>query len=526
MINSFSRYLVEEEKVVYFAFGRMNPPTIGHGKLMDALAKKAGRNPYFIYLSQSQSPKKDPLEFKSKIKHVRKMFPKHARQVVINNKVTTPFHALSDLYSKGYRKVVMIAGSDRINEYDLRLNKYNGKKGSHGFYNFDGGVKIINAGARDPDAEGAEGASGTKQRGYATDANFTKFAQGLPKTMSNNDARRLFNDVRKGMGLKEENEFKRHVQLQPVSETREKFIEGKLFNIGEQVIIKKTDEVGTITVLGSNYVIVETADRKTRQWLDAVEKIQEEYKYTEGTPEAAAHARKITPGQAKEGNGLWANMHAKKARGEKMRKKGAKGAPTPDQIKRAQEATTPQDTEIADRKGTQPARYHKGLAKATKAVRDRQFKKQAKMSDSNPAAYKDAPGDKEARNKDMPVSKHTKFVRNMMKEDDNQSHVDVAKKRVDREKEIDKKKHDRIMDRARTRDVKKVNMQTEGSFADKSKASGISTGTLKKVYNRGVAAWKTGHRPGTTPQQWGHARVNAFIRKKKQGGLNHDKDLA
>ena len=131
------------------------------------------------------------------------------------------------------------------------------------------------------------------------------------------------------------------------------------------------------------------------------------------------------------------------------------------------------------------------------------------------------------------------------------THVDQTKKRVDHEKEMDKKKHDRMMDRARTRDVKKINMQEYGgppisrkeymkkknkgigysavqedSFADKSKASGISTGTLKKVYQRGVAAWKTGHRPGTTPTQWGHARVNAFIKKKKQGGLNHDKDLA
>ena len=64
------------------------------------------------------------------------------------------------------------------------------------------------------------------------------------------------------------------------------------------------------------------------------------------------------------------------------------------------------------------------------------------------------------------------------------------------------------------------------SLADKAKKSGISVGTLRKVYNRGVAAWKTGHRPGTTPSQWGHARVNAFIVKKKRGGLNHDKDLA
>ena len=493
----------------------MNPPTIGHGKLMDALAAKAGRNPYFIYLSQSNNAKKDPIPYKDKVKHVRKMFPKHGRQIVINKKVITPFFALSDLYSKGYRKVVMVAGSDRVQEYDLRLNKYNGKKSQHGFYNFDGGVKIVSAGQRDADAEGASGASGTKQRKHATDGNFTKFAQGLPKIMSNNDARRLYNDVRKGMGLKEQNEFKRHVQLQPVSETREKFIEGELFDIGEQVIIKKTDEVGTITVLGSNYVIVETAERKTRQWLDAVEKIEEEYspqKHEEGTPAAAALARKMTPGQTKEGNGLWANMHAKKARGEKMRKKGAKGAPTPDQIKRAQES---QDPDIKDREGTQPARYHKGLSKATKIARDRHF--QAKKAGP-------APGDADA--KTIP-SKHTKFVNKMMGEDvkDTNASTDMAKKKIDREKEMDKKKHDRMMDRARIRDVKKINMQ-EASFEDKSKASGISTGTLKKVYQRGVAAWKTGHRPGTTPSQWGHARVNAFISKKKKGGLNHDKDLA
>lgn len=67
---------------------------------------------------------------------------------------------------------------------------------------------------------------------------------------------------------------------------------------------------------------------------------------------------------------------------------------------------------------------------------------------------------------------------------------------------------------------------TEGAIADKAKKSGISAATLRKVYNRGMAAWKTGHRPGTTPQQWGHARVNAFIAKKKKGGLNHDQDLA
>jgi glycerol-3-phosphate O-acyltransferase len=118
-----------------------------------------------------------------------------------------------------------------------------------------------------------------------------------------------------------------------------------------------------------------------------------------------------------------------------------------------------------------------------------------------------------------------------------------VKSRIEREKDKDKIKHTHMMNRARMKDAKasvteyggppisrkeylKQKPMQEASFADKSKASGISTSTLKKVYNRGVAAWKTGHRPGTTPSQWGHARVNAFISKKKKGGLNHDKDLA
>jgi hypothetical protein len=104
---------------------------------------------------------------------------------------------------------------------------------------------------------------------------------------------------------------------------------------------------------------------------------------------------------------------------------------------------------------------------------------------------------------------------------------ELTRDRNRREREMMKKKHDRMLDRARRdKTIKQNTGITEASFEDKSKASGISVGTLKKVYDRGVAAWKTGHRPGTTPSQWGHARVNAFIAKKKKGTLNHDKDLA
>ena len=371
MINRFSEFLVEEEKVGYLVFGRMNPPTIGHGKLLDKLAAVAGRAPYRVYLSQSNDKNNNPLTYSEKVKFARKMFPRHARSIIVDKKVITPFHALSAMYSAGFKKVVLVAGSDRVKEYDLRLNKYNGKKGTHGFFNFNGGIKVVSAGQRDPDSKGAEGASGTKQRGYAKSNDFTGFSQGLSKAISNPDAKKMFNAVRNGMGLKEEHEFKRHIQLKTVSETREAFIKGELFELGEEVIIKSTSEVGKITVIGSNYVIVETSDKTTRQWLDAVEKIEEVAKYEYGTDASVKYMKKTTPGQ--------------------------------------NEDSTPQDSDIKDRKGSQPKDYHRGLKKATKIARDRHFKKHGKKADNDPSAYKPAPGDKKNKGKTKPSTWTKKF---------------------------------------------------------------------------------------------------------------------
>jgi hypothetical protein len=330
MISRFSQYLVEEEKVIYFTFGRMNPPTIGHGKLLDVLAAKAGRNPYKIFLSQSQDVKKNPLSYTDKIKSIRKMFPKHARNVMINKKVKTPFDALTALYDEGYRKVVMVAGSDRIAEYDLRLNKYNGKESGHGLYNFKDGIKMISAGERDPDAEGAEGASGTKQRGFASDNDFIKFSQGLPPAMNTKDARIMFNAVRKGMGLKEEKSFKNHIALEPISEQREAFVAGTLFGLGDSVVIKETQEVCNIVVLGSNYVIVERLDgMRFRKWLDAVEVVESKSGVQPdwGSDEAVKKAKSMTPAQEEKKPGLWANIHARRKKGLPPKKPGEEGYP-------------------------------------------------------------------------------------------------------------------------------------------------------------------------------------------------------
>ena len=336
MINKFSQFLVEEEKVVYFTFGRMNPPTIGHGKLLDVLAAKAGRNPHKVFLSQSQDSKKNPLSYSDKIKSVRKMFPKHARNIMVSKNVKTAMDILPTLYDQGFRKVAMVVGSDRVIEFQTLLNKYNGKEARHGFYNFMD-IKVISAGERDPDAEGVEGMSASKQRQNAAENDFTTFSQGLPAAMNTKDARSMFNAVRKGMGLKEEKNFKNHVALESVSAQREAFVAGTLFGLGDSVVIKETQEVCNVVVLGSNYVIVERADgMRFRKWVDAIEKIDVSEAKTDrwykeqpewGTPESTKKAKEMTPAQEGSKPGLWDNIHARRKKGLSPKKPGDKGYP-------------------------------------------------------------------------------------------------------------------------------------------------------------------------------------------------------
>ena len=276
MINSFKNFLVEEEKTIFFTFGRMNPPTIGHEKLLDVLSRKSGRNPYKVFLSQSQDNKKNPLRYKDKVKAARKMFPKHARSIMLDASVKTVFDALTKLYNEGYKNVAMVVGSDRVREFDVLLKKYNGKKAQHGLYNFQK-ITIISAGDRDPDAEGATGMSASKMRAAASAGDFSQFAQGMPKSLGNVDAKSIYNAVRKGMGLKEQREFKNHVQLEPVSEEREDYVKGNLYSVGDAVIIRETGELCSITHLGTNYVIVESDGKQYRKWLKDIERIEEDY---------------------------------------------------------------------------------------------------------------------------------------------------------------------------------------------------------------------------------------------------------
>ena len=387
MISSFKHYLIEEEKTVFFTFGRMNPPTTGHEKLMNELSKKSGKNPYRVYLSQSTDKKKNPLDFKYKVKTVRKFFPKHARSVMLDKKVKTVFDAVTEMYNDGFKNIAMVVGSDRVNEFNTLLNKYNGVKGRHGLYNFNK-INVISAGDRDPDADDVSGMSASKMRSLANEGDFTQFSQGLPRNVSNSDAKKVYNEVRKGMGLKEQKEYFNKLHFEPVSEKREAYVKGTLYNIGDRVSMLGSDELGSVTSLGTNYVIVESAGKMYRKWLTDIELLE------------------------KEGN-------------QKVK----------------------QDPDIKDKKGTQPAPYYKGLEKSTKTKRLAHFKKYAKMSDDNPAAYKPAPGDAAAKTK---LSKHTLKYRKMYGEDA----VELTKKKIEREKMVDKMKHARMLDRAKVRKIK------------------------------------------------------------------------
>jgi hypothetical protein len=272
-LKHFKEYLKEATGHVTFTFGRFNPPTVGHEKLIEKV-HSLSKGTYRIYASQSHDAKKNPLDYTTKIKFMRKMFPRHARSIIADVKIKTAFDALDSLYAQGYRQVTFVVGSDRVEEFNKTLNKYNGEKRATGFYNFEGGIQVVSAGERDPDAEDVSGMSASKMRAAAGDNNFELFAKGLPSGFK--EAQKLFNAVRAGMGLKESYNFRQHIQLPTLSKEREAYVNGDLFKVGDVIEIKESKELGQIQRLGSNCVIIETYNgNKQRKWLKDVIKVEE-----------------------------------------------------------------------------------------------------------------------------------------------------------------------------------------------------------------------------------------------------------
>jgi len=271
--KSFGQFVEAAIKTVVITYGRFNPPTIGHGVLLDKLASIASTNKftYQVHVSQSLDPKKNPLQYVEKVKILRKMFPKHARSIILNAKAKTIFDVVLQISKNGFTRLILVVGSDRIADFTKLLNKYNGVTLANGeSYNFVDGITVISAGNRDPDADGAEGMSASKMRLAAAENNFIDFKLGLPKAFSAADSQELFNLVRKRMGLKEVNSFWQHTKLENISEVRNKFIRGEIFLLGNRARVIKTGEEVIIVQRGSNYVVTEgvtSLKQIKRRWL-------------------------------------------------------------------------------------------------------------------------------------------------------------------------------------------------------------------------------------------------------------------
>ena len=266
-MKSFTQFVSDlTPKDVVFVFERFNPPTIAHEKLLEKVAETASGSAYRIYSSHFEDAKKNPLKLEEKVKWMRKMFPKYARNVMSDD-VNTVFSICSKLYEQGFTRVTMMTESSRVLEIDALLNGHNGVKTNDGFYNFKEGVKVI--GCENSSLQLSESAMHTA----AKSNDLESFAKNLPASFK--DHEELFNAVRNGMGLKESRNFRKHIQLESVSDRREAYVSGDLFEVGNEVVIKESEELGKITHCGSNYLIVELNDgKKVRKWLSAVELLE------------------------------------------------------------------------------------------------------------------------------------------------------------------------------------------------------------------------------------------------------------
>ena len=232
-MKTYQKFISEKKgDTVIFTFGRFNPPTVGHEKLITAVqsvAKSKGGD-FFVYPSHSQDPKKNPLSQPQKIKYMKKMFPKYKRNIIASTGKTALAIA-SELYSKGYTNLVMVVGSDRVQEFQKILDRYNGEDKAHGFYDYDK-IEVVSAGERDPDAEGVEGMSASKMRAAAVDGDFKSFRMGTPPTLSDADTKKMFNDIRKGMKLDVVKEGKKWKEIDFETES-----------VTEQITLDKTHQI-------------------------------------------------------------------------------------------------------------------------------------------------------------------------------------------------------------------------------------------------------------------------------------------
>ena len=297
----FKQFITEApEKSAAFAFGRFNPPTVGHEKLINKVKSVADEHnaTAHIVASHSEGTSKDPLPAKAKVGYLKHVAPEGTKVTGASKESPTFLHAASKLHGQGYNHLVMVAGSDRTSEYDKTLHKYNNVAGKHGYYNFKS-IKVVSAGQRDPDAEGVEGMSGTKMRAHARAGEMKQFKSGLPKALHPH-AKEIVdhikavkedyeNPTRFDDGTPEGTDYAVSMTPEmkivcPVGEVfskdkgmcvpvRESYIAGEIFKLND--LVESTNGTrGKIVYRGSSYVTIQQESGDTsKHWLKDIQEI-------------------------------------------------------------------------------------------------------------------------------------------------------------------------------------------------------------------------------------------------------------
>ena len=253
-----------ESDTVTVAFGRFNPPTIGHEKLMKAADKVAMGGPLKIYPSRTQDSKKNPLDPDMKISFMKKLFPDYEENIINDGEMKSIFNVLIAADEEGYDNVNIVVGADRQAEFENLATKYNGE-----LYNFKD-IRVVSAGIRDADAEGVEGMSASKMRKAVVDGNFKAFKSGTPKNIKDDDVQSIFNAVRSGMKLKKTSVTELW-QIAPKYDARglrEQYVTGKLYRIGDMIENLNTGLIGKIIRRGTNHLICVTEENHMfKSWI-------------------------------------------------------------------------------------------------------------------------------------------------------------------------------------------------------------------------------------------------------------------
>ena len=279
-VRSFEQFLEAKQKTVVFSFGRLNPPTVGHQKLLQKIiqtAKQQSGQP-MMFVSYSQDAKKNPLTAKQKIAYIKKIFPKEARQLKLedNSSLRNAMDIATELNGK-YDNLIMVVGSDRVKDFKTLLNKYNGVESRHGYYKYNN-IQIVSAGERDPDAEGVAGMSASKMRAAAASGDYESFSLGLPSSFK--DGEKLFKDIRLGMNIKEQlKPFKPIVEMSNMELIREQYFQNLIYNIGDWAKDTKTGIIGEVVKRGTNYITLVQEDFTLHKvWLEDVESMEKQEK--------------------------------------------------------------------------------------------------------------------------------------------------------------------------------------------------------------------------------------------------------